>query len=450
MWIARFVRGSADFFVAGRSLSAPLLFTTVLASNIGAGATIGATGRGYFDGISAWWWNGSSAIGSIFLAFFIGPRVWRAAKAHNLFTTGDFLELRYGPLVRALVTWLIWLGTLSIFAGQLIAGAAILNVVAGVPTWAGTIISASVVTTTFMAGGLLGMAWINVVQLAVLLVGFLIAVPTVLANAGGFSGIVEAEDVPTTFLDFLHSGGPLSGWTLLVFVPAFVISPGLMQKAYGAVSERAVRIGIGVQAAALAIFAFAPALLGMAARATHPGLGNPNIVLPTVLVEQLPPWLGALALAAVFSAEVSACDAILFMLATSLSQDLYKRFLQPDADDRELLLVARLASFAGGAGAVVLALLLETVQSALAIFYALLGVSLLAPVVGGVYLRRAGTAEALGSIIAGNITLLVVRFGPPRLFASVDPVVAGLVASAAVFAVIYVARTLRVSRRVTR
>jgi len=306
------------------------------------------------------------------------------------------------------------------------------------------------VATTFMAGGLLGMAWINVVQLAVLLVGFLIAVPTVLANAGGFSGIVEAEDVPTTFLDFLHSGGPLSGWTLLVFVPAFVISPGLMQKAYGAVSERAVRIGIGVQAAALAIFAFAPALLGMAARATHPGLGNPNIVLPTVLVEQLPPWLGALALAAVFSAEVSACDAILFMLATSLSQDLYKRFLQPDADDRELLLVARLASFAGGAGAVVLALLLETVQSALAIFYALLGVSLLAPVVGGVYLRRAGTAEALGSIIAGNITLLVVRFGPPRLFASVDPVVAGLVASAAVFAVIYVARTLRVSRRVTR
>jgi SSS family solute:Na+ symporter len=179
----------------------------------------------------------------------------------------------------------------------------------------------------------------------------------------------------------------------------------------------------------------------MAARATHPGLGNPNIVLPTVLVEQLPPWLGALALAAVFSAEVSACDAILFMLATSLSQDLYKRFFHPEADDREVLMIARLASVAGGAGAVVLALLLETVQSALAIFYALLGVSLLVPIVGGLYLRRAGTPEALGAIIAGNLTLLIVRFGPPRFFASVDAVVAGLVASAAGFAVIYVARS---------
>jgi SSS family solute:Na+ symporter len=214
-----------------------------------------------------------------------------------------------------------------------------------------------------------------------------------------------------------------------------------MQKAYGAVSERAVRIGIGVQAAALAMFAFAPALLGMAARATHPGLSNPNIVLPLVLVEQLPPWFSALALAAVFSAEVSACDAILFMLATSLSQDLYKRFLQPEADDREVLMVARLASVAGGAGAVVLALLLETVQSALAIFYALLGVSLLVPVVGGLYLRRAGAREALASIVAGNVTLLLVRFGPPRVFASVDGTVAGLAASAAAFVAMYAART---------
>src|SRR6266850_1191724 len=400
--IARLIKGSADFFVAGRRLTAPLLFATVLASNIGAGATIGATGRAYFDGIGAWWWNGSSAIGSVFLAFFIGPRIWRVAKANNLLTTGDFLELRYGGLVRALVTMLIWLGTLSIFAGQLIAGAAVLDVVAGVPRWEGTVISAVVVTTTFMAGGLLGTAWVNVVQLTVLLAGFIVAVPTVLANAGGLAGIAHAPDVPATFLDPLYSGGPLSGWSLLVFAPAFVISPGLMQKAYGADSERTVRLGIGVQAAALAIFAFVPALLGMAARATHPGLTNPNIVLPT-----------------------------------PLSQDLYKRFLNPYAGDRDVLLIARLASLAGGAGGVVMALLLETVQQALAIFYSLLGVSLLMPVVGGLYLRRAGAREALASLAAGNVTLLVVRFALPASYAWIDPTVAGLMASAAAFFAVY-------------
>jgi SSS family solute:Na+ symporter len=441
MWIARFVRHSADFFVAGRSLTAPLLFSTVLAANIGAGATIGAAGRGYFDGIGAWWWNGSAAIGSFFLAFFVGPRVWRIARDHNLYTTGDFLELRYSSLVRGIVTLLIWLGTLSILAGQLIAGAAVLDVVAGVPRWEGTIISAVVMTTYFMAGGLLGSAWVNAVQLVVLLAGFSVAVPLVLSRAGGLAHVVSAPQVPATFTSFFHSAGPLSGWTLLVFAPAFVISPGLMQKAYGAANERAVRIGIGLQAVVLALFAFAPPLLGMAARVTHPGLTNPNIVLPTVLVEQLPPWFGALALAAVFSAEVSTCDAILFMLATSLSQDLYKRFLQPEADDREVLVVARLASLAGGVGGVVLALLLETVQSALAIFYALLGVSLLVPVVGGLYLRRAGAREALASIVAGNLTLLVARFALPPSLSWIDPTVAGLVASTAAFLLALAARS---------
>jgi SSS family solute:Na+ symporter len=85
--VARFVRGSSDFFVAGRRLGPTLIFTTVLAANIGAGATVGAAGLGYQDGISAWWWNGSSAIGSVFLALFIGPRVWRVATQLKLFTT---------------------------------------------------------------------------------------------------------------------------------------------------------------------------------------------------------------------------------------------------------------------------------------------------------------------------------------------------------------------------
>ena len=112
LWISRLVRGSADFFVAGRSLGAPLLFSTVLAANIGAGTTIGAAGVGYRDGISAWWWNGAAAIGSIFLALWVGPAIWRLASKHNLYTAGDYLELRYGKAVRGIIAALIWFGTL--------------------------------------------------------------------------------------------------------------------------------------------------------------------------------------------------------------------------------------------------------------------------------------------------------------------------------------------------
>ena len=427
------MRGSADFFVAGRRLSAPLILATVLAANIGAGATVGAAGLGYKDGLSAWWWNGSAAIGSVFLALFIGPRIWRVAKAHNLYTTGDYLELRYGPAVRAIVTSLIWLGTLSILAGQLIAGAAVLTVVADVPRTTGIGLSAVVMTVYFVAGGLLSSAWINAVQLVVLLGGFAVALPLVIANAGGLAQVLAPAGTPAAYGSMAYSAGPGSGWMLMfALVPAFIISPGLMQKAYGASSERSVRVGIGVQAVVLALFAFIPPLLGMAARATTPGLTDPNIVLPTVLAEQLPVWLGALGLAAVFSAEVSTCDALLFMLATSLSQDMYKRFLRPQATDAQLLRVARIASVAGAVGGVLFALLLPTVTDALRIFYSLLGVSVLVPVVGGLY-TRAGRGAALASIAAGVATLLFVRFVLASRYPWLDATLAGLVAAALAF-----------------
>jgi SSS family solute:Na+ symporter len=338
------------------------------------------------------------------------------------------------------VTSLIWLGTLSILAGQLIAGAAVLTVVADVPRWLGTVISAVVMTVYFVAGGLLSSAWINAVQLVVLLLGFIVALPIVLAGVGGLSGVMANSSLPSTFGDMLHSRGPGSGWMLIALAPAFVISPGLMQKAYGASSERAVRWGIGTQALALALFAFIPPLLGMAARAAHPGITDPNLVLPTLLVERLPAVLGALALAAVFSAEVSTCDALLFMLATSLSQDLYKRFLKPAASDAQLLLVARIAAVAGGAGGVLFALWLPTVTGALRIFYALLGVTLLVPVVGGLYTRRATSVEALVSIAAGIVTLLFIRFVMSARWPWLDPTLAGLGAAAVAFVITLVAR----------
>ena len=428
------MRGSSDFFVAGRKLGAPLVFVSVLASNIGAGATIGATGLGYREGLSAWWWSGSAAIGSVFLALFVGPRLWRVAADHNLYTAGDYLELRYGAVVRGTVASLIWLATLSILAGQLIAGAAVLSVVAGVPRWVGTIISAIVMTVTFVSGGLLGSTWVNLVQLIVLLIGFAISLPMVVSHAGGLTGIFANPNIPATFSDIMHSSGPSSGWMWIITLgPAFVISPGLMQKAYGASSEKAVTKGIGLQAIALALFAFIPPLFGMAARAIHPALTDPNIVLPTLFVEALPAWLGAIALAAVFSAEVNTCDALLFMLATSLSQDLYKRFLKPDVSDKQLLLVARLAAVLGGVGGVLFALKLATIIDALRIFYTILGVTLLVPVVGGLYVKRAGTREALASMAAGIATLFVVKYTVTPDYAWVDPTAAGLIAGAMAF-----------------
>lgn len=441
--IGRFVRGTADFFVAGRRLGPGLIFSTVLAANIGAGSTVGAAGVGYTHGLGAWWWNGSAAIGSLVLAGWIGPRIWTLAERHGFLTVGDFLEYRYGAGVRGATAGLLWLATLTILAGQLIGVATILNVAGGVSIPVGCAIGGIVITAYFTAGGLLSSAWVNLVQLVVLLGGFVVVMPSLLGPVGGIASLVQSPALPP---DHHRLWQPqIAATYLALLVPPFIVSPGLLQKAYGARSAQAVRWGIGASAIVLAAFAFIPAIIGMIARLHHPGLAlkDAQLALPTVLMLDLPPALGSLLLAAVFSAEISTADAVLFMLSTSLSQDLYRRFLKPNASDREVLTAARLAALAGGVLGTVLGIVLERIITALSIFYTLLGVSLFVPVLAGLYVKSAGRVEAAAAMVAGLSVTIALQLGGVQLPTLLTPPLAGIIAAAIAFGATSFAKRFR-------
>jgi SSS family solute:Na+ symporter len=433
--IGRRVRGAGDFFVAGRGLGAGLMFSTMLAANIGAGSTVGATALGYANGISAWWWVGSAGIGSIVLAWWIGPAMRRQAEAYQLRTVGDYLEHRYDSSVRVLAAGVLWIGSLFILAGQLWAMGSIINAVAGTPPWIGCVIGGVVITVYFAAGGLLTSARVNVVQLVVKMIGFAVALPLALKSvAGGLPDLLKLRPADD-YVQFWRAGSPgLS--TLAIIVPPFIVSPGLLQKIFGARDDRAVRTGVSLNAAGLLAFAIVPALLGMIARSQFPSLAASDSALPMLLVHSVPPLVGAIGLAAVFSAEISASDAILFMLTTSLSRDFYQRFLNPAADDRRVLRVARWTAVASGTVGTMLAVALGSVVNALTIFYTLIGVSLFVPIVAGLYVRRTSSAGALSSMVAGVCAALSVHLATGgRGWGAFSPAIAGLGAAAAVWVI---------------
>ncbi|HVZ19983.1 MAG TPA: sodium:solute symporter family protein, partial [Vicinamibacterales bacterium] len=404
------------------------------AANIGAGSTVGATALGYTYGISAVWWVGCAGLGSIVLAFWIGPSMRRVAEAHRLRTVGDFLEHRYDVSVRSVAAGVLWLGALFILAGQLWAIGTIISAVTGAPPWLGCAIGGVVITAYFAAGGLLTAAWVNVVQLAVKMIGFALALPLAVLISGGMSRLHTLQPVDD-YWQFWRAGSPGLA-TLAIIVPPFIVSPGLLQKIFGARDDRAVRIGVGFNALGLLIFAAVPALLGIAARSQFPSLGSPDAALPTLLVRSLPPLVGAVGVAAVFSAEISASDAILFMLTTSLAQDFYKRFVDPTASDARMLRLARGTAVVSGAVGIALAVALGSVVNALTIFYTLIGVSLFVPVLAGLYVPRTAPAGALATMIAGVAAALVVHVATGgRGWGVVTPAVAGLAAAVAAWVI---------------
>jgi SSS family solute:Na+ symporter len=437
--VSRRVRGSTDFFVAGRGLGAGLIFSTFLAANIGAGSTVGAAGLGYRDGLSAWWWVGSAGIGSVILALTVGPKIWQVAKDHNLYTVGDYFEFRYNKSARGVMALLLWFGSLSILAGQLIAVAWILNVVAGVSKPVGCSIAAVVITTYFTLGGLHATARVNVLQLAVKLVGFVAVLVYLVGPDTSLTGL-KANITPTVGAEHVddYFGFVGQGWSaaisyLVILAPSFVISPGLLQKLFGARDQNAVRVGVGLHAAALLLYAIVPVLIGMTARASFPGLTNQELALPTVLTQALPLWLGALLLGAIFSAELSAADAALFMLSTSLSKDLYKTFINPAASDEQLMRIAKASAIACGAAGAVLASFLPTVISALRIFYTLLAAALTLPLLAGLYNRKVSARSAISSMLVSVVvTFALERITGGQGIRGVPSLIVGVAVGAAV------------------
>ena len=177
----------------------------------------------------------------------------------------------------------------------------------------------------------------------------------------------------------------------------------------------------------------------MAMRAVEPGLGNPELALPRLTTDVLPPWVGGLALAALFAAEISTADAVLFMLSTSLSRDLYQAVLRPKATDAQLLRVGRLAAVGGGLLGVLLAVVLPSVASALKLFYGVLTAALFMPLLVGLLSRRPGAGHARVAIAASVIATGTLGFalaGTPA--GAWLPSVAGVVLAGLVFATAWV------------
>lgn len=438
--MSRRVKNSADFLVAGRSMGTGRLFATFLAANIGAGSTVGATGLGYRMGMSAWWWVGSACIGTFLLSQFLGPKLWTIAKEHGLATLQDYLEFRYSKAVKAVIAVLFWFGALAILAGQLIAISWILNTVAGIPKWEGCLIGGIVAIVYCTAGGMMSSSFVNMFELAVTMSGLLLAVPFALHALGGWSHLHTlvlantGSEAKTMALFSMTGAGArqLLAW-IAILVPSFMISPGLVQKVYGARDVKIVRAGVGLNSMGQAIFAFVPAVLGLCAFAAMPHLANPELALPAAMKMLLPQWLGVWTLASIFSAELSATDAILFMLSTSLAVDLYKTFLNPGVSQQKMLQVSRLASVGAGIAGILFAAVLPSIIQAISIFYGLIAVVLFVPVLAGLYSRRVLAPAALCSIVAALAsTLLTIRLTHGLGVGIVSPQAIGIATAAVV------------------
>lgn len=399
---AKGVRTGDDFLVAGRSLPARVLVFTLLSTWIGAGSLFGGAGLGYRAGFPALWQSAGAWVG-IALIYFIAPRVRRIAQ----FTVPDLLELRYGPAARVLGTVTTVLAYATIAAYQFRGGGRLLGLIAGVDPRLGALVTAVFCITYTSLAGMLSIAYLDVGNGLVMVIGAIVAVGFLIAHAGGPMPALAA--LRPDQLDLFGTVEPQAAFAL--FFPTMFLLLGeanMYQKFFSARDENAARWAVSGWIVGTILVETLIVAIGVFGGAVLPGLdtGQSETIVIRVALEILPTGLGVILLCGAAAIVVSTANSFLLTPATSLMRDVYQRFVNPQATDRQVLVYTRLLVVAIGLMGYVALSFFQTILEMALWAYTMYGAGITPALLAAFVWPRATRFGGVLSILAGMLTTL--------------------------------------------
>ena len=305
-------RDFAEFAVAGRRFGAPMVGVSIVASCVGASATIGMTGLAFTAGFPAFWWLGSGAAGLLVLGFLLAAKV----RESGVFTLPDMAERFISPAARRLMALIIIPAWTAILAAQYLAAARIAIALTGMTEAMALAACAALITAYTVLGGQNSILKSDAVQFAMVAAGLGLALGFTAAHSP-----VSLAEIP---LQLTNDAFPVSRWTyfMLIVGGSYVVCPMLFGRLLSARDDRQARRGALMAAAGLAACALAVVAIGLYARGLAPAGTDPDAILTTVVPTVMPAWAGTALLFALLSAIVSSADSCLHTAATVLEHDL--------------------------------------------------------------------------------------------------------------------------------
>jgi SSS family solute:Na+ symporter len=426
----RKVKTKADYLVAGRTLPWYVLVFTLLSSWIGSGSLFGGAENAFHNGFSALWQSAGGWLGLLVIVF-VAPRARKFAQ----FTIPDLLETRYNTAARVLGTIAILFAFTAIASYQFRGGSHVLRLIfpgldeiartrfhipAGHEAALGMIIVAVFVIIFTAFAGMTSVAYLDVVIGMLATVTCIAAVPILLAKAGGWSGLHAA--LPQEFFGWFGRFAVVNGvdqgtWAGFVramelMVPTMLLLLGnqtMYQKFFSARSARDAKLSVlgwisGTLVLETVIVAIA--VIGTALYMRVPNL-EPSEIIPYSARNGLPTFLGALLMGAVFAKVISTANNYLFSPATNLVNDVYARFINKQASDKQILIVSRLIVIGLGIFALLQLTLFSSILKMALYAYTVYAAAITPVVMAAFFSKRATAAAAVWSIALGTAITVI-------------------------------------------
>ncbi|GMV92410.1 MAG: sodium/glucose cotransporter 2 [Candidatus Hydrogenedentota bacterium] len=345
----------SGYFLAGRSLRWPVIGLALFATNISTVHLVSLAQEGYVNGLAYGNFEWMAAFTLVVLALFFAPFYVRTRVS----TLPEFLERRYSRASRDWLTLLSIVSAIFIHIGfTFYAGAVVLEGLFGIDKMTSILLVAAVTGAYTIIGGLTAVVVTESVQTVILVLGAFMLTGIAYVRAGGWSGITAT--VEPHQLTMLRPAGDASGlpwYSVLLGYPVIGIwywctDQTIVQRVLGAKDETHARLGplFAGFIKILPVFIFVFPGLICAALIEQGELPNTleksEQVYAFMIGNLLPAGLRGLVAAALLAALMSTVSGALNSAATLFSHDIYRRFV-PDAGDRTLVTVGRIATFVG-------------------------------------------------------------------------------------------------------
>jgi len=429
----RGVKTKADYLVAGRSLPAFVLVFTLLSSWIGAGSLFAGAENAYRNGFAALWQPAGGWAG-LLLIYFIAPRARKFAQ----FTIPDLLEARYNQTARVLGVIAILFAYTAIASYQLRGGGDILHLIfpTAISSTTGMYMIAGFVIVFTALAGMASVAYMDVAIGLLVTVALIVSIPILLGRVGGAAGLHAA--LPATHFQVL--GSISFARAMEFFIPTMLLMLGnqaMYQKFFSAKSERDARVAVVgwiFGTVILETIIVAIAVIGSALYKTGEVAERPREIIAYTARHGLPAMLGALLLGAVFAKVISTANNYLFSPATNLVNDVFLRYMRPDASNKTIVLTSRLVVVGLGIWALIQGAYTQSILDKALYAYTIYSAALTPVILAAFYSRRINSKGAVSCIVAGTFVTVFwgtdfVRHHLPAVIAQRDATFPALIAS---------------------
>lgn len=395
-----------DFFLAGRSLTAPMLVATLVSTYYGLDVLFGSSQLAFDEGIVAWFGYARPGYAMLLIATFL---VARKLRGENFRSLPEILERYYGPGTRttsALASFVYSVPALSLYGFSVFG-----SVIFGWPAALSMFVFGGVALAYTLAGGLRAVVITDSVQFFIMCLVLAMAVPYALQLIGGFDAMYDVLD-PAYF----DQMGDLSPWLVVVYASTnlvVLVEPAIYQRILAARSFASVRNAMLVGIVLWGAYDWVITILGMSARtAVLQGVLEPGVAADHALIQimlaVLPAGMVGFFISGALATAMSTLDSYCLVAGGNVSYDLYRPHVNPAATDRELVRVTRVGVLASWVLGFAVALAFEQMLGLWVFLASILISTVLVPMLIGLYVPswRSPTAGLL-SVTFGLATVLI-------------------------------------------